>query len=100
MSEISANAIPNQYIVVFKPHTPEEARQEHLEWARSAHSEATALRAESGGPELTGVGQQFNVETLAGYVASIDPNLRSEIESREEASPYAPSPIFQLTNRM
>ena len=100
MSEISASTIPNQYIVVFKPHTPEEARQQHLEWAQSAHSEAAALRAESGGLELTGVGEQFNVETLAGYVASIDQNLRNEIESREEASLYAPSPFYRLADRI
>ena len=86
MSEITAQATPNQYIVVFKQHTPEEVCQQHCEWAQSAHAEAAALRAESDGPELTGVGEQFNIETLIGYVGSFDENLKNEIQSREEAS--------------
>ena len=87
MSEISAEAIPNQYIVVFKQHMPEEARQEHLEWAQAAHTEAAAARTESDGPELTGVGEQFNIGTLNGYVGCFDENLKNEVASRDEASP-------------
>lgn len=84
---MSTEAIPNQYIVVFKGHTSEDACQQHCEWAQSRHSEAAALRAESDEPELTGVGEKFNFETLTGYFGSFDENLKSEIESRDEASP-------------
>ena len=85
MSEIT-EAIPNQYIVVFKQHTPEEICQEHCKWAQSAHTDAAAARAESDGPELTGVGEQFNLDTFTGYVGSFDEILKNQIEDREEAS--------------
>lgn len=88
MSEMSAEAIPNQYVVVFKHHTPEDARQQHYKWAQSAHSEAAAaLRVASGGPELSGVGEQFNIETMFGYFGCFDEDLKNEIESKEEVSP-------------
>ena len=60
--------------------------QQHCEWAQSAHTEAAAARAESDGPELTGVGELFNFDTLTGYVGYFDENLKNEIEAREEAS--------------
>ena len=99
MSEISAAAIPNQYIVVFKQHTPEVVCQQHCEWAQSAHTEAAALHAESDGPELTGVGEQFSFETLKGYVGSFDESVKNEIEARQEASLaslYPPYPLYPL----
>ena len=94
MSEASPEAIPNQYIVVFKPHTPKDVRQQHCDWAQSAHSEAAAFRAESGGPELTGVGEKFEFNTLTGYVGSFEENLKNEIEAREEASLTPITPLF------
>ena len=93
MSEMSAEAIPNQYVVVFKHHTPEDARQEHYKWAQSAHNETTALHAASGGPELTGVGEQFNIETMFGYFGCFDEDLKNEIESKEEVSLPPPTPL-------
>ena len=98
MSESSAKAIPNQYIVVFKQHMPEDVCQQHYEWAQSAHNEAAALRAENDGPELTGVGEQFNLETFTGYVGCFDDNLKNEIESKEEASPTSPFLAFRGTS--
>lgn len=86
MSEV----IPNQYIVVFKPHAPEEAVAQHVEWAQSTHTESSALRAESDGPELTGVGEQFNIENFSGYVANIDESLKNEIEARDEVDYVEP----------
>ena len=85
-SPLLPELIPNKYIVVFKQHTPEDVRQQHCEWAAAAHTEATAARAESDGPELTGVGEQFDFDTLTGYFGSFDENLKNEIEAREEAS--------------
>ena len=90
MSEISAEAVPNQYIVVFKQHMPEDMCQQHCEWAQAAHAEASAARAESDGPELTGVGEQFSFETLSGYIGSFDESLKNKIEAREEASLISP----------
>lgn len=81
MSEITTEAIPNQYIVVFKQDTPEDKCTEHCEWAQSRHTEAA---------ELTGIGEQFSLGTVAGYVATIDENLKNEIEARGEASPTSP----------
>ena len=86
MSEITAESVPNQYIVVFKQHTPDELCQQHCEWAHSTHTEAAALRAASDGPELTGVGEQFRIDNLTGYVGSFDESLKNEIAAREEAS--------------
>jgi oryzin len=94
MSEV----IPNQYIVVFKQHAPEDVCQQHCEWAQSTHTEASALRAESDGPELTGVGEQFNFENLSGYVASIDENLKNEIEAREEVDYVEPDYVVTASN--
>jgi cerevisin len=93
MSEVAAETIPNSYIVVFKQHTPEEVCEEHCQWAQSAHSEAAAMRAESDGPELTGVGEKFDLPTLNGYVGSFDDSLRAEVEAREEASNPPPLPL-------
>lgn len=62
MPETTAEAIPDQYIVVFKHHTPEDVLQQHCEWVQSRHAEAATLLAESGGPKLTGVGEQINFE--------------------------------------
>lgn len=53
-------------------------------------SEACAARAESGGPEFTGVDKKFNLEN----VASFDETLRNEIESGEDASPTLPPSPF------
>jgi hypothetical protein len=90
MSEISPEAIPNRYIVVFKQHIPDEVCDEHFEWAQAAHLAGAALRAESDGPDLTGVGAKFNFPTLSGYVGSFDGTLMSEIEGREEVRSKPP----------
>ena len=92
MSEITAEAVPNQYIVVFKRHTPEEVFQEHVQWAQAAHAEAAAQRAESDGPELTGIGETFNFPDWFGYVGSIDESLKAEIEAKEEVRAAHPNP--------
>jgi hypothetical protein len=86
MSEITAEAVPNQFIVVLKQHTPDEVVQEHIQWAQAAHAEATALRAESDGPALTGVGERFEFPDWNGYVGNFDESLKAKIEAREEAS--------------
>ena len=84
MSEITAEAVPNQYIVMFKQHTPEEVFHEHIRWAQAAYSEAAAQRAESDGPELTGVGETFAFPDWFGYVGSFDESLKAEIEAKDE----------------
>lgn len=89
MSE-SPEVVPNQYIVVFKQHVPEEVCQAHCEWAHSTHTEAAALRAESDGPEITGVGEKFAFESLNGYVGSFDESLKNEVEAREEVDYVEP----------
>jgi cerevisin len=84
MSETSAEAVPNQYIVVFKEHTPDQVCQEHREWAQAAHVQAAALRGESDGPELSGVGKTLSFPTWSGYVGRFSDALKSEIEKRDE----------------
>ena len=90
MSEITTEAVPNQYIVVFKQHTPEEVFQEHIQWAEAEHAEAAARHAESDGPELTGVGETFVFPDWFGYVGSFDESLKAEIEAKDEARAIHP----------
>ena len=92
MSEIEA--VPNQYIVVFKDDTPEDVCRQHYEWAQSVQTVACAARDEGDdGPELTGVGEQFKIDTLTGYIGSFDESTKNDIQSRDEASPTYPSPL-------
>jgi len=91
------DAIPNEYVVVFKQHIPEDVCVEHCDWAHSAHTEASALRAESDGPELTGVGDKFNFEGFNAYVASIDESLKNEIEAKEEVAYVEPNQVVVAT---
>lgn len=92
MSEITAEAVPNQYIVSFKRYTPEELFQEHIQWAQAAHAEAAAQRAGSDEGELTGVGETFTFPDWFGYVGSFDESLKAEIEARDEARAAHPTP--------
>lgn len=84
MSGITAEAVPNQYIVSFKRGTPSELFQEHVQWAQATHTAAAAQRAESDGPELTGVGKTFTFPDLYAYVGSFDESVKAEIEARDE----------------
>jgi oryzin len=93
---MSAVAVPNQYIGVFKQYTTDDLCDEHLQWAQTAHAKVAALRAESDGPELTGVGERFSFPDLTGYVGSFDDALKNEIADREEVtiSPALAAQIF------
>jgi hypothetical protein len=83
----SAESVPNEYIVVFKQHVPNEVCQDHCQWVQSAHTKSLAARGDSDeGPDVKGLGELFNFPTLTGYVGSFDESLKDEIEGKDEVS--------------
>jgi len=89
--------IPNEYIVVFKQHLPEDVCNEHCEWAHSTHTSACAVRTADDGPELTGIGERYNFENLNAYHANIDESTKNEIEAREEVAYVEQNQVVHAT---
>lgn len=91
-SRIAANdeIIPNQYIVVFKRHTPDDQYQSHCAWATDLQSPGamSARGVDYSGYE--GIQHRYDIKCegggLLGYAGSFHPNAAAEIFSREEVA--------------
>lgn len=86
---LKPEAIPHQYIVVFKPHLTSAQRAIHRAWA--AERNFSLLSEHGHGLGNTGLLHKFNLGgdgSFAGYVARIPEVLAKEIERVEEVRIY------------
>ena len=87
-SEFPQQAIPDQYIIVFKPHLTAVQRSAHRAWASELHltSLSTYLHGATTNGTYTGVISKFNFGEgkFAGYVARVREDVKREIEARSQ----------------
>ena len=81
-------AIPDQYIIVFKPHLTASQRSAHHTWVTGFHLTSLSTHICSTDADTsetyTGVISTFNFGKFAGYVARVREDVKVEIEGRGE----------------
>ena len=79
-----ADALPNQYVVVFKPHVTTEQRSMHRAWAAERHF--SVLSTAGHRRATTGLLHKFNIGDgqCTGYVAHIPPEVMQEVNNTDE----------------
>ena len=82
-------AIPNEYIVVFKPHVTSQQRSAHRAWAAEKHFSVLSTRGR--GQATTGLLHKFNILNgqCAGYVAHVPEDVIQQINDTDEVT-YTP----------
>ncbi|TGZ81525.1 subtilisin-like protein [Ascodesmis nigricans] len=77
-----AEAIPNSYVVVFKPHVSKEACDKHCEWASQCCSQR--ISALGGSHQYDGIKDTFKIKTVQGYTCNVDAETKKQIEESDE----------------
>lgn len=77
-------AIPNQYIVLFKPTVSSQQRATHRAWA--AERNFSTLSTRGHGLNTTGLLSKFNINDgeVAGYTARLTEDVAREINDTDE----------------
>lgn len=93
-----AEAHPNRYVVVFKPHVTAEQRSGHRAWAAERHF--SVLSTTGHGQATTGLLHKFNIGDgqCAGYVAHMPPEVVQEVNDTEEVCITFP-PVLRVMER-